>query len=489
MRHWSLPSWAYPPDGSPLLALAAALSLLPLLDVLDLETASVPAVVLAVLAGRRMATLRPAQCIFAALGAAGLLVSVLQGAPTSWIVVLLAQFFTVLLPWWAGSWWRQRAELVRAGWERAERLQREKELATEQARLRERARIAQDMHDSLGHELSLMALVAGGLELAPDLDESHRAAAARLRAGAVAATERLHEIIGLLGEEPAPEGTEEDIAGLVRRVRLSGVAVVLTESRAEGAPDEHEWPAATRRAARRVVQEALTNAVRHAPGARISVQVRRSADEVVVRVTNEAPAAVPAVPAPRTGSASRTGTGLISLDERVRLAGGALRAGPCGEAGFAVVARLPRVPPDAAAEEAASSSPAREGPAGRPTGLRLAQGRARRHLLRVSAVPLAVAGGLAATLLGLYVYTVQTTSLEPADYEQLRLGQRRAELAGELPQSISNPSPLLAEPPAPDGSDCEYYRADDNVLDLSDSMYRLCFDDGVLVAKDTLSRG
>ncbi|ONK12354.1 histidine kinase [Streptomyces sp. MP131-18] len=479
MRHWSLPP--QPPDGSPLLALAAALSLLPLVDVLDLETASVPAVVLSVLAGRRMATLRPARYIFAALAATGLLVSLVQGSLTSWIVVLLAQFFTVLLPWWAGSWWRQRAELVRAGWERAERLQREKALATEQARLRERARIAQDMHDSLGHELSLMALVAGGLELAPDLDETHRAAVAQLRAGAVTATERLHEIIGLLAEEPTPEGAEEDIVGLVRRARLSGVSVVL-EEHADGASDAQEWPAATRHAARRVVQEALTNAVRHAPGALISVRVGRSADELVVRVANEAPAtAARAVPSPRAG------TGLISLDERVRLAGGSLSAGPCGE-GFAVVAHLPRVPPVPPAEEVAPGAPAREDPDDQPADLRLARGRARRHLLRASTVPLAVAGVLGATLLGLYVYTVQTTSLEPTDFERLRLGQPRAEFAGVLPQSVSNPSPLLVEPSAPAGSDCEYYRADDNVLDLSESMYRLCFDEGVLVAKDALRR-
>ncbi|MDT0341787.1 histidine kinase [Streptomyces litchfieldiae] len=470
------------PDGSPLLALAAGISLLPLVEGVGYGTPGVPAIVLSLFAGRRMARLRHAQVVFAGAAVAGLLTAValggLGGWVTLWISVLLVQFGTVLLPWWAGSWWRQRAELVRAGWERADQLQREKVLAAEQARLRERARIAQDMHDSLGHELSLMALMAGGLELDPGLDEAHRETVARLRSGAVAATDRLHEIIGLLGEASpgagAVEPAGESIVALVRRAQSSGVPVVLEES--GGPPEEAEdwWSPATRHAAaRRVVQESLTNAVKHAPGARITVRVRRSAEETVVSVTNGPP------PSPSGGAArsGRSGTGLISLDERVRLAGGTLTAGP-GEDGFEVVARLPRVPPPAAPDQVPDA----------PGELRQAQGRARRHLLRASAVPLGVGGVLVVVLIGLYVYTVLTTSLEPSDFERLRPGQPRAEFADVLPQSVENPSPLLEEPPVPPGAACEYYRADDNVLDLSESMYRLCFEDEVLVAKDTLSR-
>ncbi|GAB3836578.1 hypothetical protein GCM10029963_00580 [Micromonospora andamanensis] len=81
-----------------------------------------------------------------------------------------------------------------------EALTREERGAAERIRLRERARIAGEMHDSLGHDLSLIAMRAAALEVAADLDDSHRAAAG-LRASVSAATERLHEIIGVLREE------------------------------------------------------------------------------------------------------------------------------------------------------------------------------------------------------------------------------------------------------------------------------------------------
>ncbi|WP_049567099.1 sensor histidine kinase [Streptomyces sp. SBT349] len=468
------------PDGRVYLASAAVTSLLGLVDGLSHALLIVLTCILSLIGGRWTKELRHSQYIFAILVAAGLLFALLLGGLTIWINVLLLQFATVLLPWWAGSWWQQRTLLLRAGWARAEQLQREKVLAAEQARLRERARIAQDMHDSLGHELSLMALVAGGLELSPELGETHRATAARLRAGAVAATERLHEIIGLLGERhEEPTGTaDEDIAALVERARLSGVPVVLERDHRAGAAGEdeaEEWPPATRHAARRVVQESLTNAVKHAPGGPIRVRVEDSADEAVITVVNGPPTET-------TSPASvRGGTGLISLDERTRLAGGSLRAGPHGE-GFEVVARLPRVPPPAVGEREAPKE--RSDP---PEDLAGAARQVRRHLLLVSTLPLAAAAALVGVLVTLYVLTVMTTSMEPSEFERIRVGQPRAELADMLSGGFSNPSPLLAEPPALRGAVCQYYRVDDNVFDLSNTTYRLCFDDGdVLVSKDTL---
>jgi signal transduction histidine kinase len=405
------------------------------------------AVVLGFLAGRRMTRPREAQYAFAAVSAAGLLGTVALAEWTDWVNVLLTQFTTAVLPWWAGSWWRQRGELIRAEAERVE-----------QARLRERARIAQDMHDSLGHELSLMALVAGGLELAPGLAPEHRETAARLRAGAVSATERLHEIIGLLGLGP---GGGDDIAALVERARRSGVRVALEQRGTPGGSSGH--------AARRVVQEALTNAIKHAPGAEVTVLVTHESGETLVSVTN-----TPATGG-RSPSPSGSGTGLISLDERARLAGGTLRAGPREGGGYEVTARLPHATPPGEA----TPPPAREGPRGR-----------RCVLLRVSALPLTVAGALAAFLLGTYIYTVRTTSLDHADYDGLRMGASRAEVAAVLPSHSIDESPsVLNGPPPPDGARCEYYRAGSNFLDLSGSLYRLCFDGGVLVAKDTMHTG
>ncbi|PRY42536.1 sensor histidine kinase [Umezawaea tangerina] len=203
---------------------------------------------------------------------------------------------TVVFPWFAGRYRRQHLEL-------AERLRQDVRLA----RQRERTRIARDMHDSLGHELTLVALRAGALELSSDLAEPHRRAAGELRAGAGAATERLHEIIGLLRDDT------EDISSLVDRSVASGMTVRLVGDRSAS------------RTAYRVVQESLTNAAKHAPGAPVEVRLRHTPTDLVVSVVN----------APPTG-----GHGLVGLAERLRLAGGTLDAATRPDGGFAVVATM-----------------------------------------------------------------------------------------------------------------------------------------------------
>ncbi|MFF4427647.1 histidine kinase [Streptomyces sp. NPDC001513] len=136
----------------------------------------IPAAVCAFLAGRRPGRNRSAAAALAGVLAAAVVAVLVVPAWLGWAsrfvgLLLVAE----MLPWFAGRFLRQYRELVRAGWERAARLERERHLVAEQARLRERTRIAQDMHDLLGHELSLIALSAGALKLAPGLSEDHRA--------------------------------------------------------------------------------------------------------------------------------------------------------------------------------------------------------------------------------------------------------------------------------------------------------------------------
>ncbi|GAA4612120.1 sensor histidine kinase [Saccharopolyspora hordei] len=239
---------------------------------------------------------------------------------------LLAVF--VGLPWLAGRFRRQQAELVESGRQRVAQLEREQEFVAERARLRERTRIASDMHDALGNALALIALRAGSLELAADMTEENRRAAAALRATAVAATDRLRQTIGLLREGPerSLEPPDEPVEALVDRARAAGMDVELVRS---GAP--LAVPSAVDRAAHRVVQEALTNAARYAPGAHVTVRLERSARELLVVVHNTEVDTEPML----TGS----GTGLVALAERVGLLGGTFHAEP-GE-GFTVTARLP----------------------------------------------------------------------------------------------------------------------------------------------------
>ncbi|MFJ6673092.1 sensor histidine kinase [Actinosynnema sp. NPDC091369] len=232
----------------------------------------------------------------------------------------------VVLPWLAGRFRRQQAELITVGRERIVQLERAQELVAERARLRERARIAADMHDSLGHELALIALRAGALELTAETG-STRAAAAGLRESAVTATDRLRRTVGVLREGPTTfDPPDETVEALVARAVEAGLPVVLTRT-----GDTAGLPSLTDRAVHRVVQEALTNAARHAPGAPVTVEIAGTED-VVVTVTN---------PVDREPAADGAGSGLEGLAERVRLLGGALRSGAV-DGRFTVTARLPR---------------------------------------------------------------------------------------------------------------------------------------------------
>jgi signal transduction histidine kinase len=273
------------------------------------------------------------------------------GTPDDWFEMLTGVVLQVLVPWAAGQYVHQHGELVRAGWELAERLEREQDRAVGQARLRERARIAGDMHDSLGHDLSLVAVQAGALE-ASSLNPEQRATAAQLRETAAAVTERLHEVVTMLRDDtepapryapPGPTATAHAIVSLVERAVASGMRVSLDLGPGDdpgprpGSGQAGEIPPDTARAAYRVVQESLTNAAKHAPGASVRVMQAREAraggDMLVVTVANDAP--------PRTPIGGGTGYGLIGLDERVRIAGGSLSASPTPDGGFAVTARLP----------------------------------------------------------------------------------------------------------------------------------------------------
>lgn len=262
----------------------------------------------AYLLGRRS----PGERDHLALWAAGVLSLLLALAdPWQTFTAVAVLVFLVTLPWLAGRFRRQQARLVEAGRDRVAALERERVLIAADARRRERERIAADMHDSLGHELALLALRAGLLELAPDLPEGHRESVASLRVAAGRATESLRETIGLLREESEPlTPVDEPIADLVARAGAAGLSIGFTET---GAPS-------AARAAQRVVQEGLTNAAKHAPGAPVTVSVSAVAVTVSNPVTGPDP--VPASPGAVSG-----GRGLIGLDERVRLAGGVLRSG------------------------------------------------------------------------------------------------------------------------------------------------------------------
>ncbi|GAB3973234.1 hypothetical protein GCM10027615_36090 [Plantactinospora veratri] len=246
------------------------------------------------------------------------------------------------------------------------------------------------------------------------------------------------------------------------------------------------------------MQEALTNATRHAPGAAVTVAVCRGVDRTTVRVGNDRP---PAGPLPGIRG---VGSGLVGLRERVRLAGGTLRAGPAG-GGFEVYAELPAVPPAEAgdggpAEAGHPAGPSEPGYQGRlpvedvgvPLGgpavvatahrLRSARRRVRRSLLAAVTVPVAIGA-----LLVLAYYPIATFGavLDSDRYEQLRMGQDRAELRDLLPDRQVVAPAGAAERPLPSGATCEFY-SDGAFPFGSQAVYQVCFLHGRLVVKDRL---
>ncbi|MGX7671003.1 sensor histidine kinase [Plantactinospora sp. DSM 117369] len=439
--------------------------------------------VLSYLVGLRERRSGPAALVFAGIGLGGTVLNlgVLGTDAEVWFLLASTLLVGGVFPWLVGRYHRQHRALVLAGWEQADLLEREQRGAAERIRMRERARIAQDMHDSLGHDLSLIALRAGALEVAADLDEHHRRAAGELRASVALATDRLRQVIGVLREDAEPAPTRppgERVDDLVARARAAGMAVrLLVEGDSPGAA----VPPMVERAVCSVVQEALTNATRHAPGAAVTVAVRRDADRISVRVGNERP---PAGPLPGVRGA---GSGLVGLSERVRLAGGTLRAGPDG-GGFEVYADLPAAP----RVETGHTEPAEPGypvpdvaapPVGAATAhrLRSARQRVRRSLLAVVTVPAAIGA-----LLVVAYYPIATFGavLDSDRYAQLRMGQDRAELRDLLPdRQVVAPSGA-ADRPVPSGATCEFYS--DGAFPFGQAVYQVCFLDGRLVVKDRL---
>ncbi|MEU9161862.1 histidine kinase [Streptomyces sp. NPDC048424] len=463
----------------------------------------IPAAVCAFLAGwqpgRNRSTAAALAGVLAAAVVAVLLVPAWLGWASQFVGLLLV---AAMLPWFAGRFLRQYRELVRAGWERAARLEREQHLVAEQARLRERTRIAQDMHDLLGHDLSLIALSAGALKLAPGLSEDHRATARDIRARAGAAVDRLGEVIGVLREpsdtapEPEPDAGLTALEGLVDRAAAAGLDVRL---HVEGQPASGEALPAIERAVRRVVQEALTNVAKHAPGHRATVVVRHLDARTEVSVTNEpVPAASAAhhdhairpTPRPRTSAPGENHRfGLIGLDERVRLAGGTFTSGPEGAEGpegpegsaFAVRAVLPHRP-------GAVPPPRRAEPGGPAGALPPEHRSARRRLGRTAAAAVLVPLSTTALLIGGVrawdTVTARQSVLAPRDYALLYVGQPRADVAPHLPERQTTRRPA-APAPAPHDAVCEFYvQTGDPFDDRSGDIYRLCFRAGRLVSTD-----
>lgn len=267
-----------------------------------------------------------------------------------WQLLLVAVIVAAIVGW--GTAVRGRRHLILSLRDRARRAENEQQLQVSQARDHERARIAREMHDVLAHRISLLSMHAGALEFRPDAPPEEVARAAGvIRSSAHQALEDLREVIGVLrGSDEAgaseatsttrPQPTLDDVPALLEESRAAGMRI--REQLAIEQPDA--LPTSVGRNAYRVVQEGLTNARKHAPGAVVDVVVSGApAVGVTIEIRNPTPVGVldgasrPAV----AGEIPGSGTGIIGLGERTALAGGRLDHGPTADGGFRLRAWLP----------------------------------------------------------------------------------------------------------------------------------------------------
>ena len=223
----------------------------------------------------------------------------------------------------------------------AAQAQRAEAAQAQQAVLEERGRIARELHDVVAHHMSLIAVQA---ETAPYRLSGLPAARAEFAALSAAAREALADMRRLLGvlrhDQPAPRAPQPQLADLptlVNAARRAGLPVELSVAPAVG-----QVPSGVAVCAYRIVQESLSNASQHAPGAAVTVSVGQDASAVLLQVAN-GPAAAwngPAGTGP-AGNGLKAGHGLTGMRERVALLGGSLSAGPAPGGGFVVSARLP----------------------------------------------------------------------------------------------------------------------------------------------------
>jgi signal transduction histidine kinase len=237
-----------------------------------------------------------------------------SGLSFGWWLTLMVVMHAGLVGW--GQLAAARAAVITSLQERAERAEAEQGRRVAEARAAERAAIAREMHDVLAHRLSLLATYAGALEYRPDQPpERLSQAAGVIRTTVRQALDELRDVIALLREEPddlaRPVPALADLPTLVEESRATGTLVELN-----GDVGLTEVPGTTGRTAYRVVQEALTNARKHAPGQPVRIALDGTPGaKLRIDVSN---------PLGTTSSIPGTGTGLVGLTERVRLAGGRL---------------------------------------------------------------------------------------------------------------------------------------------------------------------
>jgi len=264
-----------------------------------------------------------------------------------WVTAVNVLYFGAA--WFFGDLaWRQARQQALLE-ERTVELARERDENARRAVLAERVRIARELHDVVAHHVSVMGVQAGAARVVLDRDPGQtRAALSGIESGARSALDEMHRLLGVLrdpdvvpaaGEAPdTPPPGLDVIPALVEHARAAGLRVEFAV-----VGDPAPVPESVGLSAYRIVQEAVTNTVRHAAATRIDVRVRYLPGALEVEVVDDGSA----TPVAANG---RRGLGQAGMRERVGLHGGELEVGPRPAGGYRVRARLPLPEPDSAAQ-------------------------------------------------------------------------------------------------------------------------------------------
>jgi signal transduction histidine kinase len=266
------------------------------------------------------------------VGAAAILVYNEPGHAAGEDVFIPVLFATA---WLAGFALRERAAQAEAAEERATHAEREREESARHAVFEERVRIARELHDVVAHHVSMMGVQAGAARVVIDRDrDKAKEALSAIESSSRQAVAELHRLLGFLRQA----GDRDDLApqpGLGQLPRLAASmsdSALVVEVSIEG--ESRSLPPTVDVSAYRIVQEALTNTLKHSAASHADVHVRYWPDELEVEIVDDGrPGAVP--------SAASGGLGLIGMRERAALHGGQLSAGPAAGGGFAVKVKLP----------------------------------------------------------------------------------------------------------------------------------------------------
>jgi signal transduction histidine kinase len=248
--------------------------------------------------------------------------------------LLFTTIFLLVLPWAIGRLLRERTARERAHRESAERLDAERDRRAVGAAFSERTRIARELHDVIAHSVSVMVIQAAGARTVM-ISEPERAEASLRsveRAGRDALAE-MRRLLGVLGggEDPRALAPQPGLANLEALISRACAAGVRTELLVEG--DAAELSPALDLCVYRIVQEALTNAIKHAGPARAAVRLRWTHDALELEVSDDGRGA-------RRVNGAAPGHGIAGMRERAALHGGSLQAGAGATGGFAVRANL-----------------------------------------------------------------------------------------------------------------------------------------------------